>query len=310
MSLTTLAASQFEALSQANRAFSAVYPGDRPARQPVHTVYGGAQLYKAETTQRLGELAVASFDAYAGNALELATGVGFLSAAALVGLDPVTLAERYRADPAALRRASPKGWLAQTVYERVTRQARPRSRGRFPHRLRRRLRRAPRRRRRRDRAARRDASSRARMTGSTHAALHRHPHQVVRRRMEAARRAHARALPRHAARRDAAAPARQLRGHAAQGHHPRAAAHPGPPARNPGTSPPFAGGHAALRADDRDHAGPARPGRPLALCPACSRPARGAASARTSAPTTSPPRATSPPPTRPWITRCAISPRA
>src|SRR3954463_16644958 len=119
MSLITSAASHFEALSRANRAFSAVYPGDRPARQPVHTVYGGAQLYKAETTQRLGELALASFEAYASNALELATGVGFLSPSALVGLEPVTLAERYRADPAELRRLSPRGWLAQTVYERV-----------------------------------------------------------------------------------------------------------------------------------------------------------------------------------------------
>src|SRR6478736_10069536 len=119
MSLTTLAASHLEALSRANRAFSSVYPGDRPARQPVHTVYGGAQLYKAETTQRLGELALASFEAYASNALELATGVGFLSPSELVGLDSVTLAERYRADPAELRRVSPKGWLAQTVYERV-----------------------------------------------------------------------------------------------------------------------------------------------------------------------------------------------
>ena len=119
MSLITLAASQFEALSRANRAFAAVYPGDRPARQPVHTVYGGAQLYKAETTQRLGELALASFHAYASNAIELALGVGFLSAAELVGLDPVTLAERHRADAAELRRLSPKGWLAQTVYERV-----------------------------------------------------------------------------------------------------------------------------------------------------------------------------------------------
>src|SRR6478736_2870257 len=119
MSLTTLAASHLEALSRANRAFSSVYPGDRPARQPVHTVYGGAQLYKAETTQRLGELALSSFEAYASNALELATGVGFLPASALVGLEPVTLAERYQADPAELRRVSPKGWLAQTVYERV-----------------------------------------------------------------------------------------------------------------------------------------------------------------------------------------------
>jgi len=119
MSLTTLAASHFQALSQANRAFSGIYPGDRAARQPVHTVYGGAQLYKADTTKRLGELALASFEAYASNALELAIGVGFLAEADLVGLDPVTLAERYRADPAELRRLSPKGWLAQTVYERV-----------------------------------------------------------------------------------------------------------------------------------------------------------------------------------------------
>jgi hypothetical protein len=119
MTLISLAASHFAELSAKNRAFSGLYPGDRPARQPVHTVYGGAQLYKAETTQRLGELARQSFETYAPNALELATGVGFISPSALAGLDPVTLAERYYADPTELRRTSPKGWLAQTVYERV-----------------------------------------------------------------------------------------------------------------------------------------------------------------------------------------------
>ncbi len=119
MTLTESAASHLATLSQANRAFSAVYPGDRPARQPVHTVYGGAQLYKAETTGRLGELALASFNQYAPNALELATGVGFLSRAALFGLEPVSLAERYAEDPAELRRTSPSGWLEQTVYQRV-----------------------------------------------------------------------------------------------------------------------------------------------------------------------------------------------
>ncbi len=119
MSLVSEAASELAALSAANRAFTAIYPGDRPARQPVHTVYGGAQLYKAETTQRLGTLALASFANYAPNALELASGVGFLSQNALLGLEPVTLAERFAADPAELRRVSPAGWLAQTVYERV-----------------------------------------------------------------------------------------------------------------------------------------------------------------------------------------------
>jgi citrate lyase beta subunit len=73
-----------------------VYPGDRPARQPVHTVYGGAQLYKAETTQRLGEVARATMDAYGRDARELAAGVGFASGAQ-------------------------QAWLADTVYERVRR---------------------------------------------------------------------------------------------------------------------------------------------------------------------------------------------
>ncbi len=33
------------------------FPGERPERQPVHTVYGGAQLFSANTTDKLGEIA-------------------------------------------------------------------------------------------------------------------------------------------------------------------------------------------------------------------------------------------------------------
>ena len=62
MSLLTEAAPALEALAAANRKLAATFPGDRPARQPIHTVYGGAQLYKAETTRRLGELALARVD--------------------------------------------------------------------------------------------------------------------------------------------------------------------------------------------------------------------------------------------------------
>ncbi len=43
---------------------AAAYPGERPHRQPVHTVYGGAQLYSSNTTIRLGELAVAALDVW------------------------------------------------------------------------------------------------------------------------------------------------------------------------------------------------------------------------------------------------------
>ncbi len=76
MTLTTEAASALSALASANRKFSRAFPGDRPARQPVHTVYGGAQLYKAETTRRLGELSLASLESYAATPAELAAALG------------------------------------------------------------------------------------------------------------------------------------------------------------------------------------------------------------------------------------------
>jgi citrate lyase beta subunit len=41
---------------------AADYPGEGPDRQPVHTVYGGAHIFTAETGPRLGELALRSMD--------------------------------------------------------------------------------------------------------------------------------------------------------------------------------------------------------------------------------------------------------
>ena len=67
-----------DALAEANRAFARRYPGDSPARQPVHTVYGGAHLYKAETTRHLGELALRHMATYAPDAAAFARGVGFV----------------------------------------------------------------------------------------------------------------------------------------------------------------------------------------------------------------------------------------
>lgn len=45
--------------------FGGLYPGETGRRQPVHTVYGGAQLFKSDTTVKLGQLAVRSFGAFA-----------------------------------------------------------------------------------------------------------------------------------------------------------------------------------------------------------------------------------------------------
>src|SRR6185295_7642003 len=97
MSLLADAAPALDALALANRQFSALYPGDRPARQPVHTVYGGAQLYKAETTKRLGELALASLQAFAPTPRELAAGVGLSPALAADTALLETVYQRVRA---------------------------------------------------------------------------------------------------------------------------------------------------------------------------------------------------------------------
>lgn len=63
-------------LEAAHRRFAEHYPGDSPHRQPVHTVYGGAHLFKASTAAKLGELALKSLDAYAPDAQAFASALG------------------------------------------------------------------------------------------------------------------------------------------------------------------------------------------------------------------------------------------
>ena len=59
-------------LQIANLKFQQIYPGDKPDRQAVHTVYGGAHLFKSDTAVRLGQLAVRSFGAFAPDAATFA----------------------------------------------------------------------------------------------------------------------------------------------------------------------------------------------------------------------------------------------
>ncbi|MCF6299641.1 MAG: phosphoenolpyruvate kinase [Proteobacteria bacterium] len=55
----------FNDLQVANEKFIRHYPGDGEEQQPTHTLYGGAQLYKATSTTKIGELALKSFKKYA-----------------------------------------------------------------------------------------------------------------------------------------------------------------------------------------------------------------------------------------------------
>lgn len=53
-----------KSLTKANTAFVAIYPGEIADRQPVHTVYGGAQLFVPDRTVRMGKSALATLKQY------------------------------------------------------------------------------------------------------------------------------------------------------------------------------------------------------------------------------------------------------
>ncbi len=64
-------------LADSNAAYLGVYPGEHIERQPVHTVYGGAQLFKRDSARRLGELALASLREYAPDSATFARAINF-----------------------------------------------------------------------------------------------------------------------------------------------------------------------------------------------------------------------------------------
>jgi hypothetical protein len=66
------------ALSGANKEFMRRYPGESNRRQAVHTVYGGAHLFKADSAQKLGAVALRSLDEYAPDAETLARAIGMV----------------------------------------------------------------------------------------------------------------------------------------------------------------------------------------------------------------------------------------
>src|SRR5688500_17712425 len=119
MSLLEEAHEHLHALSEANERFALSYPGEPLGRQPVHTVYGGAHLFKASTIPRLAELARESMQNYGKDPVEFAAGVGFVPAGALEGVDPHALEQAYQNDPEGLRQSRPFEWLAARVHERV-----------------------------------------------------------------------------------------------------------------------------------------------------------------------------------------------
>jgi len=92
---TTLSADSLSdtraSLQEANLAFNGAYPGESTRRQPIHSVYGGAHLFKADLVVKMAQVALRSLEEYAPDAHTLAQ---------VLGLEE-------------------EGGLAETVYERV-----------------------------------------------------------------------------------------------------------------------------------------------------------------------------------------------
>jgi len=65
-----------DALDKGNVQTAARFPGDSAVRQPVHTVYGGAQLFTADAAQKLGALALRSLQEFAPDPAALAGAIG------------------------------------------------------------------------------------------------------------------------------------------------------------------------------------------------------------------------------------------
>jgi citrate lyase beta subunit len=77
---TSLSGAQVDRISaplrHANASFATRYPGERPDRQPVHTVYGGAHLFHADASQRLGQLALRALEEHAPDTATMARAFG------------------------------------------------------------------------------------------------------------------------------------------------------------------------------------------------------------------------------------------
>jgi citrate lyase beta subunit len=109
------------ALEKANQQFALKYPGESGRRQPVHTVYGGAHLFKADSAARLGSLARRSLDQFAPDFIAFAKALDLPGANRLdESLDQnEQLLVRLEADSERVRQENKGAWLAHTTYKRV-----------------------------------------------------------------------------------------------------------------------------------------------------------------------------------------------
>ena len=108
-------------LAQANNAFAANHPGETGKRQPVHTVYGGAHLFKSDSASRLGALARRSLDQFAPDFIAFAKALGLPGADELPESadEDSGLRSDLENNSESVRQNNKTAWLAHTIYNRV-----------------------------------------------------------------------------------------------------------------------------------------------------------------------------------------------
>ncbi len=109
----------FGQLKNANTAFQRIYPGDRSDRQPVHTLYGGANLFKYDSAQALGERALEIFNAYAPDFLSFGRVFGLEGANEISkSATAAAVKKSYEKLPNEKKRRHP-AYLSYEVYHKV-----------------------------------------------------------------------------------------------------------------------------------------------------------------------------------------------
>lgn len=109
----------FSELKKANNAFQKIYPGDRAERQPVHTLYGGANLFKFDAAQALGERALEIFNAYAPDFVSFGKAFGLEGIAQLPkNVTAASIKKVYEKLPKEKKRSHP-AYLSYEVYHKV-----------------------------------------------------------------------------------------------------------------------------------------------------------------------------------------------
>src|SRR5687768_17257147 len=107
-------------LRAANLKFQKTYPGDKPERQPVHTVYGGANLFKSDTCVKMGEVALRSLQTYAPDFVQLAKLLQFDGHDGLpTEQKDIDALNKKLENLSEEKRKNESAWLSYSVYNKI-----------------------------------------------------------------------------------------------------------------------------------------------------------------------------------------------